>query len=75
MADLSALRQNPDPDQEELEIRLLRNMTVQESFQQWLALQEAFEWQLQQTADLFAEERRQALIDLQARLAKLKLLQ
>lgn len=53
------------------ETRILRAMTVQESLQQWLALQRAFEWQLQQTASIFAADRQQALADLQDRLQRL----
>jgi hypothetical protein len=51
--------------------RLLREMTVQGSLQQWSRLQRAFEWQLQQTAELFEQERREALIELQARINRL----
>ncbi len=53
------------------ETRLLQAMTVQESLQQWLALQRAFEWQLQQTASIFAADRQEALAELQARLRRL----
>jgi hypothetical protein len=53
------------------EIRLLRDMTAQDSIQQWLMLQQAFEPQLQQTAALFGPERRAALAQLQARLRRL----
>jgi hypothetical protein len=56
---------------EQIETRLLQNLTVQESLQQWLSLQETFEAQLQETAALFAGERRAALIELQARLQRL----
>jgi hypothetical protein len=41
-----------------IETRLLRSMSIQESFEQWLALQQTFEPQLQETTALFAEERR-----------------
>jgi hypothetical protein len=54
-----------------IETRLLRSMSIQESFEQWLALQQTFEPQLQETTALFAEERRQALANLQARLQRL----
>ena len=50
--------------------RFLRAMTVQESMQQWLKLQLAFEWQLQQTKQYFETERRTALRELQARLQR-----
>ena len=49
------------------ETRLLQSMTVQASARQWLALQRAFEPQLQQTAALFARERQAALAELQLR--------
>ena len=67
MSDLSILREGWDSIQKE-ETRLLRAMTVQESLKQWLQLQQAFEWQLQQTARLFESERRAALVELQNRL-------
>ena len=70
MRDLSALREVGDALEEE-ETRLLRALTVQESLRQWLELQMAFEWQLQQTAHLFAQDRWDALAELQARLQKL----
>ena len=53
------------------EIRLLRANSMEESLNQWIQLQEAFEWQLQQTADLFGPERRKAIIELQDRLFRL----
>jgi hypothetical protein len=56
---------------DEIETRLLRRMTIQESLADWLALQRAFEAQLLETALLFAEERRAALAELQARLRRL----
>jgi len=71
MCDLSVLRQNGDAFEEE-ETRLLRALTVQESLRQWLELQMAFEWQLQQTAHLFEQDRQDALAELQARLQKLE---
>ena len=54
-----------------IETRLLRRMTIQESLEQWLAMQQAFEPQLQETAPLFAGERYKALAELQARLQRL----
>ena len=53
------------------ETRLLRQMTVQESLRQFLALQRAFEPQLQQTESLFRAERLAYLEELQRRLARL----
>ena len=70
MSNLSVLRENWDLAPKE-EKRLLRTMTVQESLEQWLQLQRAFEWQLQQTAALFESDRRVALVDLQKRLQRL----
>ena len=51
MRELGALRENQDAFQAD-ETRLLQSMTIQESIHQWLALQLAFESQLQQTAAL-----------------------
>jgi hypothetical protein len=53
------------------ETRLLRAMTVQEGLQVFLSLQRSFEWQLQQTAPLFASERQSAMIELQNRLRRI----
>ena len=66
MRELSALRESPDTFEAD-ETRLLQRMTIQESVSQWLALQRAFEPQLQQTAVLFAPERQAALAQLQLR--------
>jgi len=68
--DLKQLRENWN-DIAEFEYHRLRETSIQESIQQWLQLQKAFEWQLQQTEKLFAEQRRKALADLQARLHRL----
>jgi hypothetical protein len=65
--DLSALRDSGDPFHNEA-LLLLRATSIQESIRQWLRLQSAFEWQLQQTATLFESDRRKALAGLQARL-------
>jgi len=70
MQDLKILRNGWKWAEQEA-IRLLRRMTVQESLRQWAMLQAAFEPQLQATQALFAEERRQALAELQARLRRL----
>jgi hypothetical protein len=67
MSDLSILRENRDLARKE-ETRFLRTMTIQESLEQWLQLQRAFEWQLQQTAGIFEPDRRAALVELQKRL-------
>ncbi|MDW7990688.1 MAG: hypothetical protein RMK65_00780 [Anaerolineae bacterium] len=52
-------------------IRLLRRMTVQESLQQYLALQQALEPQFQATEALFRPQRMAYLAELQRRLARL----
>lgn len=70
MQDLKSLREGWEFAEQE-EIRLLRCMTAQESLRQWAMLQAAFEPQLRATQALFAEERRQALAELQARLRRL----
>jgi hypothetical protein len=46
-------------------------MSIQESMRQLLMLQEAYEPQFQQTASLFAADRRAALAELQAKLHRL----
>jgi hypothetical protein len=53
------------------ERRLLARMTIQDSLRQWLALQLAFEPQLQETEALFRAERLAYLEELQRRLARL----
>lgn len=52
-------------------IRLLRQMTVQEGLQQYLALQRALEPQFQATEALFRPQRMAYLAELQRRLARL----
>ncbi len=70
MRGLSTLRESQNAFEAD-ETRLLQSMTVQESIRQWLALQHAFEPQLQQTAALFAPERQAVLTQLQLRLRRL----
>ena len=70
MRDLGSLRANWE-QAEEINLRLLQGMTPQESLQHWLQLQQAFEWQLKQTEELFAHQRRDALAELQSRLKRL----
>ncbi len=70
MKDLSRVRDGWDEVEAE-ETRLLRQMTVQESLRHLLALQRAFEPQLQQTEPLFRAERLAYLEELQRRLAML----
>jgi hypothetical protein len=53
------------------ERRMLVQTTVQNSLRQWLALQQAFESQLQETEGLFRAERLAYLEELQRRLARL----
>jgi hypothetical protein len=69
VSNLSGVRKNWDLAQKQ-EQRLLRKMTVQESLAQWIQLQSAFEWQLQQTAEIFESDRRTALAELQKRLLR-----
>ena len=54
------------------EVRLLRNMTIQESIGHLLSLQDAFEPNLQRSETLFRSERLATLEDLQKRLIKLE---
>ncbi len=68
--DLGQIRQGWD-EIEQMEVRLLRQMTVQESLQQYLALQRAFEPQLRATEHLFRAERLAHLRNLQRRLLSL----
>ena len=70
MRELVSLREGWD-EIEAIEAQLSRAISVQESLAQWLSLQQAFEHQLQQTAELFTPARRQALAELQDRLHKL----
>ncbi|RLC89320.1 MAG: hypothetical protein DRI77_15840 [Chloroflexi bacterium] len=70
MSELSRAREGWNEIEAE-EIRLLRQMTVQESARHYLALQRAFEPQLQQTESLFRAERIAYLEELQRRLSKL----
>lgn len=70
MNNLGLLRESKEALEQE-EILLLRATSLQESVYQWLRLQSAFEWQLQQTATLFEQDRRNAMIELQNRLRRL----
>ena len=70
MRELTALREGWEEIEAE-ETRLLRQMSIQESVRQWLRLQQAFEDQLQQTADMFGPDRWATLAGLQARLQQL----
>jgi hypothetical protein len=71
--DLGQIRQGWD-EIEQMEVRLLRQMTVQESLRQYLALQRAFEPQLRATEHLFRAERLAHLRNLQRRLLSLNAL-
>ena len=71
MHELRTLREDWEMVEAE-ETCLLQSMTVQASARQWLALQRAFEPQLQETAALFAPERQAALAQLQLRLHRLE---
>ncbi|HET7376568.1 MAG TPA: hypothetical protein VFK30_07660 [Anaerolineae bacterium] len=70
MHELIALRQRWDEIEAE-ETRLLRLMSIQDSVRQWLRLQQAFEDQLKQTAEMFGPDHWAALAELQARLQQL----
>ncbi len=70
MANLRTVRDQAEA-QYRAEAQLSQAMTVIESLQIWARLQMAFEWQLQQTAILFAEDHRESLVELQTRLHKL----
>jgi hypothetical protein len=70
MRDLSAVRAGWDEVAAE-ETRLLRELTVQESIRQLIALHRAFEPQLQQTEALYRAERMAHLIALQQCLERL----
>lgn len=54
------------------ETRLLRSISPQEGARQFFALLAEFEPWLQETEPLYRDQRNQALIQLQARLASLK---
>ena len=53
------------------EIRFLRALSPQEGMRQFFALMAEFEPWLRETESLFREERNRAMIELQARLARL----
>lgn len=53
------------------ETRLLRSLSPQEGARQFFALMAEFEPRLQETESVFRNERNQALIELQTRLASL----
>jgi hypothetical protein len=68
--ELKILRNEWD-SQDEGEAYLFEASTIQERLDQWVGIQTAFEWQLQQTATLFGQDRWSALVELQARLQHL----
>ena len=70
MDNLRALRERAET-QYRVETQLLKAMSVIESLRTWARLQNAFAWQLQQTASLFEQAHRENLIELQARIHKL----
>jgi len=70
MRGLESLREGWD-EIEAIETQLLRAMSLQEGLAQWQRLQQAFEYQLQQTAEIFAPDRLQTLAELQDRLHRL----
>lgn len=70
MLNFNALQKGWDLHRKE-ETLLLLATTIENSVGHWVGLQTAFEWQLQQTATLFEQDRRTALAELQARLQRL----
>ena len=68
--DLRTLRTNFEGFNEE-EFHSLSEMSMQESLEIWIELQNTYESQLRETASLFENDRRRYLLELQARLAKL----
>ena len=70
MRDLRAVRQGWE-EVVRAEAHLFCSIPEQESFRQWLQLQQVFEPQLRDTSALFAPERRLALAELQTRLRRL----
>lgn len=73
MNDLRQLRHGWEEVEAE-ETRLLKQMTIQESVADYLALQREFEPWLQETEPQFREPRQQAMIQLQARLQQLNII-
>jgi len=71
MSDLRRIREGWET-LERQRIQFLRQMTVQEGIQQYLALQRALEMQFQQTEALFRPQRLAYLAELQERLARLE---
>jgi hypothetical protein len=53
------------------EAHLFWSISEQESFRQWLQLQQVFEPQLRDTSALFAPDRQSALAELQTRLRRI----
>ena len=70
MRDLSVVRQGWE-EVERAEARLSYRGSAQDSFRQWLQMQQVFEPQLRATAALFGMERQLALAELQSRLRRL----
>jgi hypothetical protein len=54
-----------------VEMQLRQDMTVRESLHTWAKLQNAYAWQLEQTASLYEQAHRENLVGLQARIHKL----
>lgn len=70
MSDLRRVREGWE-EREAERARWLRRLTIQESLQQYLALQQALEPQFQQTEALFRPLRMAHLVELQERLVRL----
>jgi hypothetical protein len=70
MDDLRTLRDRAR-EQYQLDTQLPQDMSAKESLHIWAKLQNAYAWQLEQTATLFEQDHRENLIELQARIHKL----
>ena len=70
MDDLRTLRDRAG-EQYQVDTHLPQSMTAIESLHIWARLQNAYAWQLKQTATLFEQAHRENLVELQARIHKL----
>jgi hypothetical protein len=70
MDDLRTLRDRAG-EQYQLDTQPPQSMSAIESLHIWASLQNAYAWQLKQTATLFEQAHRENLVELQARIHKL----
>jgi len=70
MDDLHTLRDRAE-EHYQLDTQLPHSMTAVESLHIWARLQNAYAWQLKQSATLFEQAHRENLVELQARIHKL----